>query len=360
MTRRHPVTSLALVTVAALAAMAGSAPAAAAGPAASYVAHELTGPDRLPMRAAAINASLQFAGQTAADGYFRNTSATLGSTAGDLLTFTMYGNDNSAGLAISSNGWVGGYDYPSRNALRRGLVRSPQGELTDPFAGEKGSFVTVYGVNADGVAVGDHDLVPNSGATQAFRWTAAGGVEWLGTLGGAESHANAINDAGTIAGWSTTAGGTARAFRYAGGQMKALPNIFADESVGPDYAYAVNASDVVVGKCGTNNVTFVACRWTPGARVPARLGTLVRDSRALAINASGLAVGDAQDISSVWRAVVFDKGRALDLNLLTIDLPRDVVLDVAVSVNDAGWIAVDGHDGRTQRHYLLEPVAAGR
>lgn len=42
----------------------------------------------------------------------------------------------------------------------------------------------------------------------AVRWTLAGGLESLGTLGGRFAGATAINDAGLIAGWSEPAGST--------------------------------------------------------------------------------------------------------------------------------------------------------
>lgn len=47
----------------------------------------------------------------------------------------------------------------------------------------------------------------NSNVAQAFSWTSAGGMRQLGTLGGVQSQANAINDAGTIVGAATLSNG---------------------------------------------------------------------------------------------------------------------------------------------------------
>ena len=91
-----------------------------------------------------------------------------------------------------------------------------------------GSLSVAYGVSADGlVVVGG---VRNAaGQPRAFRWTASGGMEDLGTLGGRESEAYGVSaDGAVVVGGVINAEGHRRAFRWtAAGGMEDLNTTYA-------------------------------------------------------------------------------------------------------------------------------------
>jgi probable HAF family extracellular repeat protein len=97
----------------------------------------------------------------------------------------------------------------------------------------------------------------------AFRWTAAGGMVDLGSLGGTlayESQANGVSaDGNVIVGYSDTAGDSVHAFRWtATGGMTDIGTLG-----GRSYAKAVSADgNVVVGRSETSPASFSAFRWT--------------------------------------------------------------------------------------------------
>jgi probable HAF family extracellular repeat protein len=81
-----------------------------------------------------------------------------------------------------------------------------------------------WGVALDGSMAG---FRRNGSVDRAVVWNSAGTMSDIGTLGGFEAVAEAINDAGMIVGWATTPGkgrndGAQRAFRWNGGTMADL------------------------------------------------------------------------------------------------------------------------------------------
>jgi probable HAF family extracellular repeat protein len=90
---------------------------------------------------------------------------------------------------------------------------------------------------------------------RAFRWTPAGGMKDLGTLGGVESAAYDVSgDGSTVVGDASTASGSSRAFRWTlAGGMKDLSAAY---SVGSgsyfQYANAISADGLRVVGYGYN------------------------------------------------------------------------------------------------------------
>jgi probable HAF family extracellular repeat protein len=99
------------------------------------------------------------------------------------------------------------------------------------------------------------------GSSRAFLWSAQGGGQDLGTLGGA-SVANDINDQGQVVGWSSTASGEMHAFVWsAQAGMQDLGTLGGESSE----ARGINNQGQVVGWSETTSFEFHAVLWTLAA-----------------------------------------------------------------------------------------------
>jgi probable HAF family extracellular repeat protein len=123
-----------------------------------------------------------------------------------------------------------------------------------------GGWSGANGVSADGsVVVG---MAFNAaGQWRAFRWTEAGGMQDLGTLGGDRSWATGVSaDGSVVVGWADNAAGYWRAFRWtAAGGIQDLGTLGGDSS----WALGVSADgSVVVGYAQNAAGQTRAFRWT--------------------------------------------------------------------------------------------------
>ena len=110
----------------------------------------------------------------------------------------------------------------------------------------------------------------------------------LGTLGGSESEALGLNDAGQVVGWSLTADGNTRAFLYDGGTMSDLGTLG-----GPDSeAHGINNQGQIVGWADVDHDLAHAFLYEQGQMRDLAPGS--KDGSWLeAINDAGGAVGGA-------------------------------------------------------------------
>ena len=131
---------------------------------------------------------------------------------------------DGAANAINNRGQIAGWFYPAaplvfpiRAFLATGAARRDLGTLLG------GTNSVAEDVNDSGQAVGWSDC---GGCVLEHAFLYAGGVmRDLGTLGGAESHAFAINNSGHVVGTSTTAQGFPQAFVWSAGVMRNLNDL---------------------------------------------------------------------------------------------------------------------------------------
>ena len=133
----------------------------------------------------------------------------------------------------------------------------------------------------------------------------------LGTLGGNQSRASAINNVGETVGWSYTSSGKPHAFLFRAGVMRDLGAL----AGGHSEALAINDASVVVGFSTILNGDMRAVRWKDG--VKKNLGTLGgRNSMARGINKDGTIVGWAETGSGARHAFVWKNGVMRDIGTL--------------------------------------------
>lgn len=316
-------------------------------------------------------------------------------------------------VALNADGVVVGQIVSATYRRRAMLYRSDK--IRALIKGEKGTS-TANDVNSAGVVAGFAvDSGDPAAGVQATIWDGEEATA-LGTLGGTDSYATAINDDGTVVGYSAFTEGDfrSRPFSWSDGELTELPLLATGEtgramnlnaaavivgasdsapfnlngltpshavvwengkitdlgSLGGDTAQAtgINAAGQIVGGSTLKPGQFQygpgnhAVLWVDGKSTD--LGTLAKGEFSLAvnINATGQIVGYASheagdltgDIGQL-HAVLWNDGEILDLNeaIAPVD---DLVLEFALDINDSGVIVVQGRVGTVVHSYLLTPI----
>jgi probable HAF family extracellular repeat protein len=224
------------------------------------------------------------------------------------------------------------------------------------WLGTLGGRSEAWGVSADGsVVVG---LAHNAaGQYRAFRWTASGGMQDLGTLpGGSSSQANGVSaDGAVVVGWSLNAASPPRAFRWtASGGMQDLGTLPGGSS---SQANGVSADGAVVVGLAHNAASAPrAFRWTAAGGMQ-DLGTLpgYDYSWANGVSADGsVVVGSSGEHAFRWTA----SGGMEDLNTTYASLlTNGSVLVEAIAISpDGRYIVGYGRNAATGREeaFLLD------
>jgi hypothetical protein len=290
-------------------------------------------------------------------------SATSTGYQNSLLSFKVgypVGNGTAVGWAEK---YDGGTDLGSR-AFRIGVGGAVElGHLGTDSSGVEVS--QAVGTNVSGASVGyasKHNGNTSLGS-RAVRWDPSGATATelgnLGTTSGGTtfSGANAVNAAGTIAGYANKYNGNTdlgfRAVRWSGVAATELGNLGTNSSGSTSAsAYAINATGTSVGYAtrynGNTSLGSRAVRWDASGTAATELDNLGpnsgggTESLAYAVNSAGAAVGYAKKWRSDGgllgnRPVRWDAGgtAVTELQILGTD-PYGAAYGEAYGINDAG------------------------
>jgi probable HAF family extracellular repeat protein len=216
-------------------------------------------------------------------------------------------SESSTMTGINAAGeWVG--EIKDEDGRRRAILMSHGRHIELGTLG--GSDSTANAVNNQGVVTGGALTAGN--AWHAFRYDEALGMRDLGTLGGSSSVGIALNQSGHIVGYADTEDGNYHAFVDTGITMLDLGTFGGKNS----YATAINGDGYVVGAAQLPNGYRRAFLYKPGSGM-IELPTLGgRVSVATGVNDHGVVVGASEMPDRSWHAFMYERGRMIDLGAM--------------------------------------------
>jgi probable HAF family extracellular repeat protein len=231
------------------------------------------------------------------------------------------------------------FEATGETVTNLGVLGSP--EVLNTYSGANA-------INNSGQVVGDSYIAPGQGPTHGFLYR-GGLMSDLGTVGGAASSAQAINNHGQITGTAQSGNGDFHAFLFSDGFMFDL-GLFGVYSS----AVAINDNGeiLILGQMNSSPTRFPELFvYQSGKTTDLGPIGLLLGLKGIALNNYGQIVGS--DISG--HAFIYANGTFTDLNTL---IPADAgwVLQNAVGINDSGQIAGNGLLNGVYTPYLLTPV----
>lgn len=309
------------------------------------------------LMAGAVNASGQVTGSIGYAGQPAHVFLFSQGVLSDLGTLTYPGlavAGAASGQSINTSGViVGTFTEPVNQLWSFGFTYS-NGTLSALLGSSGYTNCSATGINTAGLIVGGCSS-PQS-ALAAFAAVYVNGVpQPVGPPGGA---ANAVNDYGQVAAFSSTAG-----FVYgdANATVTMIPALTTATPQQPAVPSAINNAGQVVGWQAVP-AGFAAFLYLNGATQPLAAVPVSTVMSALSINDAGQVAGATMASAGATPTPFFLANGTLT-NLNTLINPADpskpfVTLTAANAINDSGWIAATGVDSRTglTGAYLLVPA----
>ncbi|MCC2954732.1 hypothetical protein LK542_03770 [Massilia sp. IC2-477] len=184
-------------------------------------------------------------------------------------------------------------------------------------------------------------------------------IHAVGLAGGSYSYVNALNDHGVVVGELQTATGDYRAFAWTAARgLRVLPRNNAVSGPASGAALAINNRNQIVGRIRSAvGIYPLAARWNPDGSLAHLAPQTARTARAVAINDSGMAVGEAEVTWHDNHAIVWNPdGTAIDLGTFGGDF------STATQVNAGGQVLGHYYKGGNKfgflwsRRYGMVPV----
>src|SRR5215212_1900444 len=269
-----------------------------------------------------------------------------------LFDLSTLGGKESYAYLITNSGILLG-DSKTSDGILRPFVGAPNSSLLN-LGDDPHLFSSARGANNVGQVVGFRIVTDEHGQfhKRAYLYTTNRTID-LGTFGGKQSDAIAINDAGEVLGHLYTEyhDGQKRAVLYHSGKVLEIGTLGGHVSIGA----AINKLSQVVGYAALPGGDQRAFLFAHGKMK--NLGTLPGGTQSFAYGVDDRArvvgASDAQD--SPLRAFVYSDGVMQDLNKL---IPADSgwLLTEAKSINESGQIVGYGFLDGKRRAFLLTPV----
>jgi len=216
------------------------------------------------------------------------------------------------------------------------------------------------GINRSGTVVGGTDSDGNPFETLGFQWTKTGGMRSLHGISVYVDNASDINDAGQEVGtgW-VVRGEVLHAYHLTGFVLEDLGTLGGKNS----YAEAINATGQVVGFSNTPTSGVLdghAFRWEEGSGMK-DLGTLPGDSfsGANAINKSGVIVGGSYSVWGHYHGVLWTETGGIRRIATKPDFPASNTSYNALGVNDIGQVVGYAGPPFGPYHAMIWTKAAG-
>jgi probable HAF family extracellular repeat protein len=352
---RHALLAVALAAATLLAAPAFAAP--------TYVVTQIA-PDGYT--ASAVNA-LNNSG--AAVGYYNDanfTSHAYFAASGGLTTLQDLGY-GAAAQSVNDHNQIVGSVKTADGHTQAAFWASPTAAPTLIGSLGTGTFSNAYGINNDGVVVGNSQYATGHTYQHGFVYTVAGGMVDYGSLDPSNpaeySTFAAVNDRGQIVGTTFTVAGHSSPSTAERATVGA-PGVFTNADTGYTnlVPVGINSSGVAVGHSATS-LTGLAYRFdtddTATALDLGNIGVDLAGATANAINDEGDIVGGLNgtlDGATYFTNFVMIDGVAYDLYADTTNAAGWSRFNAATDINDSGLISGSGLYDGVLTGYLLTAV----